>query len=153
MKLYQLSGTTNCLCSIYTQLPYSGFLSREKTFANFTFLWRFVKVFSAKIYFQPIRYRASGRGALGYHKFGKVFFAKIYFQPIRYRASGRGALGYRKFGKVFFAKIYFQTIRYRARGRGALGYRKFGKVFSAKIYFQTIREVFSRERNPLYGMA
>ena len=31
-------------------LPYSGFLSREKTSANFAFLWRF-KVFSVKIYF------------------------------------------------------------------------------------------------------
>ena len=28
------------------------------------------------------RYRASGRGALGYHKFAKVFSAKIYFQAI-----------------------------------------------------------------------
>ena len=36
-------------------IPYSGFLSREKTFANFAFLWRFAKVFSAKIYFQAIR--------------------------------------------------------------------------------------------------
>ena len=25
-------------------LPYGGFLSREKTFANFVFLWRFAKV-------------------------------------------------------------------------------------------------------------
>ena len=61
----------------------SGFLSREKTFANFAFLWRFARVFSAKIYFQAIRYRASGRGALGYCKSVKVFSAKIYFQAIR----------------------------------------------------------------------
>ena len=60
-------------------LPYSGFLSREKTFANFAFLWRFARVFSAKIYFQVIRYRASGRGALGYRKFAKVFSAKFSF--------------------------------------------------------------------------
>ena len=53
-------------------LLYSGFLSREKTFANFTFLWRFANVFSAKIYFQAIRYRASGRGALGYVLVGVV---------------------------------------------------------------------------------
>ena len=57
-------------------IPYSGFLSWEKTFENFAFLWRFVKVFSVKIYFQAIRYRASGRGALGYHKFAKVFSTK-----------------------------------------------------------------------------
>ena len=50
---------------------------------NFAFLWRFAKVFSAKTYFQAIRYRASGRGALGYRKFAKVFSAKIYFQAIR----------------------------------------------------------------------
>ena len=65
-----------------TVIPNSGFLSREKTSANFQFLWRFVKVFSAKIYFQAIRYRASGHGALGYRKFAKVFSAKIYFQAI-----------------------------------------------------------------------
>ena len=29
-------------------LPYSGKLLREKTFANFTVLWLFAKVFSAK---------------------------------------------------------------------------------------------------------
>ena len=59
------------------------FLSREETFANFVFLWRFAKVFSAKIYFQAIRYRASGCGALGCRKFAKVFSAKINFQAIR----------------------------------------------------------------------
>ena len=37
--------------AIFALLPYSGFLSREKTFVNFAFLWRFAKVFSAKIYF------------------------------------------------------------------------------------------------------
>ena len=50
---------------------------------NFAFLWRFAKGFSAKIYFQAIRYRTSGRGALGYRKFTKVFSTKIYFQAIR----------------------------------------------------------------------
>ena len=59
------------------------FLSREETFANFVFLWRFVKVFSAKIHFQAIRYRASGCGALGCRKFAKVFSAKINFKAIR----------------------------------------------------------------------
>ena len=34
--------------SIVTVVPYSGFLSRMKTFANFAFLWRFAKVLSAK---------------------------------------------------------------------------------------------------------
>ena len=29
-------------------LPYSGILSREKTFVNFVVLWLFAKVFSAK---------------------------------------------------------------------------------------------------------
>ena len=29
-------------------IPYSGKLSREKTFVNFAILWLFVKVFSAK---------------------------------------------------------------------------------------------------------
>ena len=69
--------------AIYIYHIASGFLSREKTFANFAFRWRFAKVFSAKIYFQAIRYRASGRGALGSSKFAKVFSAKIYFQAIR----------------------------------------------------------------------
>ena len=65
-------------------VPYSEFLSQEKTFfTNFAFLWRFEKVFSAKIYFQAIKYRASGCGALGYCKLAKVFSTKIYFQAIR----------------------------------------------------------------------
>ena len=63
--------------------PYSGFLSREKTCANFGFSVAIREIFSAKIYFQAIRYRASGRGALGYRKFAKVFSAKICFQAIR----------------------------------------------------------------------
>ena len=58
----------------------SGFLSREKTFENFTFLWQFAKVFSAKNFFQSIRYRASGHGALGYRKFANVFSAKSIFK-------------------------------------------------------------------------
>ena len=33
-----------------TTLPYSGKLSREKTFANFVVVWLFVKVFSAKFW-------------------------------------------------------------------------------------------------------
>ena len=65
----------------------------------FTFLWRFAKVFSAKIYFQvkdlknlfsSKRHHASGRDAC---KFAKVFSAKIFFQAITYCASGHGALG------------------------------------------------------------
>ena len=76
----------------YNIIQYSGFLSREKSFTNFAFLWRFRESFSAKIYFSS-----------------------------------------------------------RASGRGALGYRKFAKVISTKIYFQAIREIFLRERKPLYG--
>ena len=58
----------------------AGFFHGRKPFANFAFLWRFTKVFSAKIYFQAISCRASGRGALGHHKFTKVFCAKILFK-------------------------------------------------------------------------
>ena len=61
-------------------ISYSGFLSREKTFANFEFLWRSTKVLSAKIYFQAIRYRVSGRGALGYCKFAKLSPRKSIFK-------------------------------------------------------------------------
>ena len=35
-------------------MTFSGFLSREKTFANFAFLWRFANVFSAKTIFKQI---------------------------------------------------------------------------------------------------
>ena len=35
-------------CRLCMDLPYSGKLSREKTFANFAFLWLYAKVFSAK---------------------------------------------------------------------------------------------------------
>ena len=36
------------LCTKTQHIPYSGKLSREKTFANFTVLWLIAKVFSAK---------------------------------------------------------------------------------------------------------
>ena len=143
-------------------IPYSGFLSREQTFANFTSLvslWRFVKVFSAKFYFQAIRYRAGGRGALGYRKFANVFSAKIYFQVIcisreQTFANFASLVSLWRFVKVFSAKFYFQAIGYRAGGRGALGYRKFANVFSAKIYFQAICESFLPRKKPaiLYKM-
>ena len=64
-----------CVCTV----PYSRILSREKTFANFAYLWRFTKVFSAKIYFQAIRYRASGCGALGYHKLDTVLVDVVHW--------------------------------------------------------------------------
>ena len=35
-------------CVMY--IPYSGKLSREKTFANFAVLWLFMKVFSTKFW-------------------------------------------------------------------------------------------------------
>ena len=39
----------------------------ENISTNLAFLWQFANVFSTKIYFQAIRYRPSGCGALGYH--------------------------------------------------------------------------------------
>ena len=62
-------------------VPYRELLLQEKL-VNFSFLWQFAKGFSAKIYFQLIGYRASGCGALGYHKLVKAFSAKIDFQAI-----------------------------------------------------------------------
>ena len=59
----------------------AGFFPGRKL-SRISLLWRFAKVFSAKIYFKAIRYRASGRGALGYCKFAKVFSEKMYFQVI-----------------------------------------------------------------------
>ena len=55
-------------------LPYSRKLSREKTFANFTILWLFVKVFSAK-FGGVVVFGKSEQSA-------KVFSAKIVFSPI-----------------------------------------------------------------------
>ena len=63
-----------------------------------------------KIFFQAIRYYASGRGALSYSKFANVFSAKIYFQAIRYYASGRGALSYSKFANVSLRKSIFKRL-------------------------------------------
>ena len=62
-------------------ITYSGFLSQEKTFANFAF-WRFVKVLSMNIYFQAIKHRTSGRIALGYCKFAIFSLQKSIFQAI-----------------------------------------------------------------------
>ena len=58
--------------------PYSGFLSREKTFANFGFSVAICKIFSTKTCFQAISYRASGRGALGYRKFESFFHENLF---------------------------------------------------------------------------
>ena len=46
---------------VLSKIPH---LSREKTFANLAFFWRFSKVFSVKIYSQAIRYHTSGRGVV-----------------------------------------------------------------------------------------
>ena len=61
-------------------VPYSGNLSREKTFTNFTVLWLFAKVFSAK--FGARHPLAQQNQAIGksflcenqiFHQFTKVF--------------------------------------------------------------------------------
>ena len=55
-----------------------------------------------------------------------------------------------RFAKDFSAKIYFQAIRYRASGRGAPQIRE--SFFPRKSIFKQFAKVFSRERNPLYGI-
>ena len=57
------------------KMPYSGKLSREKTFVNFEDLWLFAKVFSAIF---------GGVVSIGgtYEHSVKVFSAKIIFPPI-----------------------------------------------------------------------
>ena len=74
----------NCPSWLYVQttqlltdlrVPYSGKLSREKTFANFTVLWQFAKVFSAKFgAWHPLA-RQSEQSV-------KIFPVKIVFSPI-----------------------------------------------------------------------
>ena len=58
------------------KLPYSGKLSREKTFANFTVLWRFAKVFSAE--FGGV----ASFGAAETSNPRKFSPGKLYFSPI-----------------------------------------------------------------------
>ena len=80
-----------------------------------------MKVFSAKIYFQAIRYRASGRGALWVATNSRKFYPrKSIFKQLDTVLVGVVHSGCHKFAKVLSAKIYFQAIRYRASGRGAL---------------------------------
>ena len=57
-------------------MPYSGKLSREKTFANFVVLWPFVKVFSAK--FGGV----ASFGAAKVSNLRKFSPRKLYFSPI-----------------------------------------------------------------------
>ena len=57
-------------------IPYSGKLSREKTFVNFAVLWLFAKVFSAKF---------GGMASIGTVKASnlrKFSLRKSYFSPI-----------------------------------------------------------------------
>ena len=56
------------------KLPYSGKLSREKTFMNFTVLWLCMKVFSAK-FVAMVFFTASNLRTLS--------LRKSYFSPIR----------------------------------------------------------------------
>ena len=64
---------------IYTCIYRIAGFFRGRKLSRISLLWQFAKVFSAKIYFKAIRYRANRRGALGYCKFAKVFSAKMYF--------------------------------------------------------------------------
>ena len=60
----------------------------------------------------------------------KVSPRKSYFQSIRYRASGCGALGYCKFSKGFSKKIlYFQAIHGKSFPGKKLCYMAFSKSF------------------------
>ena len=80
---------------------------------NFPFLWRFAKVFSAKIYFQAIRYRTSGRGALGYVLVGVVHWVTANSRKFSPRKSI-----IKQFAKVFSRErniniyIYLKTCTF-----------------------------------------
>ena len=65
--------------NFFNELPCRGFFRGRKLSQ---ILRSIRESFPREIYFQAVRYRASGCGALGYHKFAKVFSAKINFQAI-----------------------------------------------------------------------
>ena len=90
-------------------LPYSGFLSREKNFANFAFCGNSRKFSPRKSIFKQLDTALVGVVYWVTANSRKVFSAKIYFQAIRYRASGRGALGYCKFAKSFLRENLFSS--------------------------------------------
>ena len=80
-----------CVSCLY--IPYSRKLSREKTFANFMFLWLFAKVFSAK--FEGMSSLAQHKRAIResflhetriFHQFAKVFSLES-FPAIRYNTT------------------------------------------------------------------
>jgi len=54
-------------------IPYSGKLSREKTFANFVVLWLFAKVFSTKFWGVGVLWHGKNEQSV------KVFSVKIVF--------------------------------------------------------------------------
>ena len=73
---------TSAICGIHVSanIPYSGKLSREKTFANFAVLWQFVKVFSMKFgaWCSLVRPKRAMRESFLrknriFHQFAKVF--------------------------------------------------------------------------------
>ena len=72
---FLLSAVDSSICNM-ASIPYSGKLSREKTFMNFTVLWLFAKVFSTKF---------GGMASFGAAKVSspqKFSLQKSYFSPI-----------------------------------------------------------------------
>ena len=87
------------------EIMQSGFLSSEK-FKQISHFCGDLQRFSLRKSIFKEKTLARGHGAC---KFVKVFSAKIFFfQTITYCASGHGALGYCRFTKTFSPKIIFK---------------------------------------------
>ena len=95
--------TDKCIPQI---LPYSGKLSREKTFVNFAVFWLSAKVFSTKlggmVSFGTAKVSNPRKFSLYFHQFAKVFSRESFpLYGITARAQWRGRVHYRHVPPTF----------------------------------------------------
>ena len=168
-RLTHLLPFASKMCSC---LPYSGFLLRVKTFTKFAFLWWFAKVLSAKSTlnrFQTPWHPGTSYVTAPTCKSSLPLTMFAYFQHADFvlpnldgplltaapvstiRAANREV----KLVLDYPARQRRRTLRWPSNAALMVwwtGYFKFTKDFSVKNYFQAICEVFTCERNLLYGI-
>ena len=154
-------------------IPYSGFLSRAKTFSNFAFLLRFVKVLFTKNNLEWVPdtgdisrklCQLCSRGVIVSTANDDLvcLFPACWFQiwMVHYRwlyLFRQSGLPIRRTGETDTISVQDGRgeepytglpIQCCVNECGELGYHKSAEVFSTKIYFQAIRKSFHTRKKP-----